>query len=95
MVVGGLLEGLWHRLTRRGTADICQAGEAVVGRIYFELGTWLSDAPTSVSTLFIHNHFFLSLAGSLTVILVRSRLVILVRRQPGWSCSPVAFMCTH
>ena len=28
MIAGGLLEGLWHRLTGRGTAD---NGEAAVG----------------------------------------------------------------
>jgi hypothetical protein len=50
MIVGGLLEGLGHRLTGRGTAD---NGEAAVGCFcVFELGTQDADASTLVSMAF-------------------------------------------
>jgi hypothetical protein len=46
MIVGGLLEGLGHRLTGRGTAD---NGEAAVGCFALELGTQHGDTSIPVS----------------------------------------------
>ena len=55
MIVGGLLKGLMHRLTGRGTAD---NGEAAVGYFCFELGSHYWDTLTLVSPSSFRMVFF-------------------------------------